>query len=203
MHSSGPCPVCGRTVASSAESCPNCGNRDFVVKTGRRLRYVCKCEGLGTTDSGDICPNCKGEGLIYVQQKADSRNDGWAYKQAKDNERTQKLDEEKLRKAVDNRAKRIEQRRQNEAQLSKWQRDKNLQSAWETAAGAFIMSLGLVIYVTVGFVGCLVRIQSDITAGHQAYTKEAVYSAGTVISIGVLIAVISLSAGIYGYWKSK
>ena len=46
----GPCPECEQMIASSANSCPNCGNRAFWVSFKKHARLTCKkCKGTGET----------------------------------------------------------------------------------------------------------------------------------------------------------
>lgn len=46
----GQCPECEQMVASSAKSCPNCGNRAFWVSFKKRVRLTCKkCKGTSET----------------------------------------------------------------------------------------------------------------------------------------------------------
>lgn len=42
------CPDCGNKISSSANRCPKCGNREFVVYTGEEYTAKCaKCGGKG------------------------------------------------------------------------------------------------------------------------------------------------------------
>ena len=86
----GPCPECGYKVSSTADSCPSCGNRNFLVETGKVYMGVCDlCHGRGVIKAETIpvdpdayteCPWCKKTGKRKYVELKDTRS-GELYKQ--------------------------------------------------------------------------------------------------------------------------
>lgn len=83
--STGSCPECGNLVAESARKCPNCGNRDFVLRTDTFADVCKKCKGSGQrffhvdhTIKHENCLNCAGKGWVYTSFTHDCRDfDEW------------------------------------------------------------------------------------------------------------------------------
>jgi DnaJ-class molecular chaperone len=81
---SGNCPECGHIVALSAESCPNCGNTNFEIKTGKIVPLKCwSCDGAGyhindyhrsTGIFRERCRYCNGSGRILGEETIDVRD---------------------------------------------------------------------------------------------------------------------------------
>ena len=80
----GPCPECGYQVSSNAESCPKCGNKDFLVRIGTviaKCRYCVngKVEdysrvGPGKFDTTVECSFCKGSSKLEYVEFKDTRS---------------------------------------------------------------------------------------------------------------------------------
>ena len=79
----GPCPECGQQVATSALACPNCGNTEFLIPTGNKVRGKCRsCNGTGTFyQEGEygvlysvVCYYCNGAGSREHAEYFDSRD---------------------------------------------------------------------------------------------------------------------------------
>lgn len=79
--STGSCPECRNVVAQSAKSCPNCGNRNFVVQTDSFVEICKACDGGGRqyshSDAKLIekdCGRCAGNGYVYQAFNVDCRD---------------------------------------------------------------------------------------------------------------------------------
>jgi hypothetical protein len=195
----GTCPECDHSVASSASSCPNCGNTEFYVKTGYRIRYLCSgCKGSGKKN-GNTCRSCDGTGLSYYDQTYDSRNPSELSKrlrEAKENERTKSQDLEKIRKA------KIDYEIQFE-QEKKAKREYERKAETKRAADSFKhgLLLAIVAYPIVGVGGCVVRLIAQgspphpmtAPAAHDAWMYSPFKSFTTeAIFIPILILVFAI-----------
>lgn len=178
----GTCPECNQSVAPSAESCPHCGNREFYVKTGRQIRYICSaCKGAGKKD-GDTCRSCHGSGLGHYDQTVDSRDPSERIKAAREWEQNQKeeaRDRERIRQAKIVYVQEFadQQRRKQDAE----RRDAAQRSASKIKNGIL---LAIVAYPVVGVGGCLVRLVAQgappdpvrQTAAHDAWLNFPMHS---------------------------
>jgi hypothetical protein len=69
-----PCPECSNPVASSADECKHCGNRDFWVTIGMPYRARCYwCNGTGESTDYNKCLHCRGTGQAIYQLCEDPR----------------------------------------------------------------------------------------------------------------------------------
>lgn len=192
MHASGKCPVCSNTVALSAAFCPQCGNTKFSIKTGRKLGYVCKCEGAG-------CDICDWKGVVYSDQWADSRDLDSARKSADENERTQRGAREKALKAKADREKR---EKEIEILRKDSERGKNYREVLGLGRASIVggFFLGILSYFVVGLGGCVYRIIDDPWRRrgifdeyyYKSWSEEAVVVSLAIVGIGFAIAILIL-----------
>jgi hypothetical protein len=155
-HFSGACPVCNQITALSAESCTNCGNRNFKIDTGRRLRVFCwECQGLKSR-----CNKCSGSGFTYSNQQVDVRNPNEirnAKQEAEsiENDTQQRINEAKARK----RQEEVKQARETEVRNYEYEQRKTAErqkAAKERIVLGFI--LAIISYPIVGLGGCIARV---------------------------------------------
>ncbi len=72
----GKCPTCKHEVSLNANFCPNCGEHNFMVLTGKKIRargkcYSCNGSGTDRRRSNLLwnakCSNCNGEGSTVFE----------------------------------------------------------------------------------------------------------------------------------------
>ena|SRR6266478_7809174 len=181
----GECPECKKIVALSAKSCPNCGNRDFRVKTNNRLFLRCRnCSGHG-------CSACSRKGYTLSDQKVDVRDPaklaGAALTAEQENQRLLDYLQSDRKKASQKLEEEERQRVQSE------QEQANKRPGTILRLGFLFAFLGFLI---LGVGGCIVRIvitdprdpHYDLNSLFNSWTREAVIIPGLIIIIAVINA---------------
>ena len=71
------CPDCRKSISTNAESCPNCGNTKFELRSSKPQWGTCKhCRGTGLDYGGpERCSDCRGTGRARFVFMKDLRTD--------------------------------------------------------------------------------------------------------------------------------
>ena len=181
----GECPECKKAVALSAKSCPNCGNRDFRVKTGNKLFVRCRnCSGHG-------CSICSRKGYTLSNQTVDVRDtaelSGAARNAERDNQRLlgylQSERKEATKKLEEAERKRIHSEREKASKRP-----------------GTILRLGflfaLLAFLVVGVGGCLVRImiKNPSDPDYDRYFPSISWSREGVVILALIIGISVIGA---------
>jgi len=192
----GECPECKKIVALSAKSCRNCGNRDFLVKSGNKLFIYCReCSGKG-------CRVCAGKGYTVGDQTVDVRNPTELSNATRNAERHNQdllanLQKQKVRlseKLKEEERQRVLRDQSNEQK----KREERIKKAGNRSITILVLGLVLAFlsFFVVGAGGCVVRIMIknpsdrdyDMYFPFASWTREAVIIPILIIIVAAIAA---------------
>ena len=159
---SGNCPECGSLVASSASSCPKCGNYNFTVKTDIKLHVCCrKCNGAGEyydyenrnsgTSGNYPCRICDSKGVQTYYYEYDVRY-------GKDYEHISRLGS--YENALKDVAVAKKKREEEEAERQAEKKEKAERLANDKAQG--MMGCGLIVFIILIILFVLIKAISSL-----------------------------------------
>lgn len=213
----GNCPECRNLVALSATRCPQCGNRNFLIRTNSFLVICSSCDGVGgryVVEDGEKttkkeCSKCKGKGYNSEFYTVDARNPKdveYYFSEAKERKsyndeiKKEALNEERLRDAkfAAEADYRIKKRIQDD-KLKKEAKERLKKNTQENIGCT--IGLAFTTWLLIGMGGCIYIHNKYNKPGDDAflvYIKEATYAALAVLAIGILITIFT---AIKGYKK--